>query len=415
VKIVSLKSENIKRLKAVEITPNGQDVVLVGGRNAQGKSSVLDSIEYALGGKPSVERPIRDGEKKGRVVLETETLRVTRTFTEKGSSLVVEDLNGGKHSSPQATLDKLFGALAFDPLAFSRQPAREQAETLKALVGIDLTPLDDARKITFDDRTMVNREVKALEAQVAAMPAETVEPVSVAELSAELQRRNEQNGKWRELQAEVASLAKSIGRTAERIAEIDERIAALQVERKKQEQDLFDFRAELECVNRARETTAEMDTAEIVQQITQAEAINSRAARCRQRRELETQLAGKRNEADGLTAKLAAIDDEKRLSLAEAKFPVPGLAFDDTGVTFGGVPFAQCSSAEQLRVSVGIGLATNKDLRVMLIREGSLLDADSMEIIAEMARAADAQFWVEVVSNDGAGCTVVIEDGMVAA
>ena len=50
-KINLLKAENIKRLVAVEIQANGEPVVVIRGRNGAGKSSVLDSIAFALGGK----------------------------------------------------------------------------------------------------------------------------------------------------------------------------------------------------------------------------------------------------------------------------------------------------------------------------------------------------------------------------
>jgi len=415
VKIVSLKSENIKRLRAVEIHPNGQNVVVIGGRNAQGKSSVLDAIEYALGGKPKVERPLRDGATKGYIVLETEELRITRNFTAKGSTLVVEDLKGGKHSSPQATLDKLYNALSFDPLAFSRQPAREQAEALKALVGIDLTPLDNDRKQAFDERTLVNREVKSLEAQLSAMPAETIEPVSVAELTAELEAGMSAINNLRQMQDDRNASLQECNRFTAQVKDIDEQILALQKQRAKLVSAAVAAREKAESILRDLEALGDApDLSGIRTRIHDAESINARAAQSQKRRELETHLAGKRDESANLTAKIDAIDEEKRLSLAEAKFPVNGLAFDENGVTFNGVPFAQCSSAEQLRVSVAIGLAMNKELNVMLIREGSLLDQDSMAVIAEMAESAKAQFWIEVVSNDGAGCTVVIEDGMVA-
>jgi len=93
--------------------------------------------------------------------------------------------------------------------------------------------------------------------------------------------------------------------------------------------------------------------------------------------------------------------------------PVEGLAFDPDGVTYQGVPFSQCSAAEQMRVSMAVALAMNPSLRVCLIRDGSLLDSDSLEIIREMAEAADAQVWLERVS-EGADCQVIIEDGAIA-
>jgi hypothetical protein len=106
------------------------------------------------------------------------------------------------------------------------------------------------------------------------------------------------------------------------------------------------------------------------------------------------------------------VDAGKTEKLAAAKFPVDGLSFDETGVTFGGLPFEQASSAEQLRISVAIGIALNPKLKVLLIRDGSLLDADSLKLVAEMAADSDAQVWVERV-DDTRKVGVVIEDGSV--
>lgn len=104
--------------------------------------------------------------------------------------------------------------------------------------------------------------------------------------------------------------------------------------------------------------------------------------------------------------------EEQTALLASAKFPVPGLAFDAEGVTLDGIPFKQCSQGQALRVSVAIGLAANPKLKVLLVRDGSLLDAKGLQLLAEMAAAAEAQVFVERV-GDGKECQVVIEDGHV--
>jgi hypothetical protein len=92
--------------------------------------------------------------------------------------------------------------------------------------------------------------------------------------------------------------------------------------------------------------------------------------------------------------------------------PIEGLALNEEGVTFNDLPFSQCSSAEQLRISVAMGLALNPKLKVLLIRDGSLLDEESMKALAEQAAAADAQVWLERV-GDKDKCAVIIEDGAV--
>lgn len=62
-KLISLEAENFKRLKAVRIEPNGNGITVISGNNANGKSSVLDAIQAAIGGKRATpEKPIRDGQ-----------------------------------------------------------------------------------------------------------------------------------------------------------------------------------------------------------------------------------------------------------------------------------------------------------------------------------------------------------------
>lgn len=170
-RIVKLEASNVKRLVAVEITPDG-NVIVIGGRNGAGKSSVLDSIAYALGGKDLVcERPLRAGADRGHVEVDLGDLVVRRTFTPSGGgSLTVSNKEGAVYKSPQAMLDKLVGRLSFDPLDFERMEAKRQLETLRALVGIDFSGIDAARAELYDERTAVNRTTKQLEARLATLP-----------------------------------------------------------------------------------------------------------------------------------------------------------------------------------------------------------------------------------------------------
>src|SRR4030042_253729 len=114
-RIIRLESENIKRLSAVAIEPSGS-LVVIGGKNEAGKSSFLDSIQYALAGGDSLPAmPIRRGEKKARVVADLGDIIVTRFFTATGSRLEVQNKEGAVFKSPQAILDRMTGKLSFDP------------------------------------------------------------------------------------------------------------------------------------------------------------------------------------------------------------------------------------------------------------------------------------------------------------
>jgi hypothetical protein len=156
----------------------------------------------------------------------------------------------------------------------------------------------------------------------------------------------------------------------------------------------------------------ETDTAALTAKLDQVGALNQKLRENQQAEEANAALTALRDKAEELTAKLAEIDAKKRAKLDGAKYPVQGLALGDDGILFNGLPFAQASSAEQLRVSVGIGLASNPRLRVLLVRDGSLLDPASLAMMREMAESAEAQVWIERVSK-GDECTVIIQDGRI--
>jgi len=163
-KIVELKSSNIKKIKAVELQLDAnKNVVLITGRNGQGKTSILDSIWYALGGKKAVQdKPIRDGEEKGEIEIDVDGYLVKRSFTEKGSYLTVNSKEGQKYSNPQEFLDYIMGNLSFDPLEFSRMDGRKQIDELNKIVGIDLNAFDQKKKDLTQERLMVGREMKTI-------------------------------------------------------------------------------------------------------------------------------------------------------------------------------------------------------------------------------------------------------------
>lgn len=421
-KIVSLKAENVKRLSAVEITPDG-NMVVIGGKNGAGKSSVLDSIMYALGGQSAVaKRPIRNGQESASVTVELDDLIVTRKWTEKGSKLVVKNGDGATFSSGQAILDRLVGRLSFDPLGFSRMKPADQAATLRDLVGIDHSDLDAKRAKLYSERTDINREVKRLAGAIESTPKHDdapEEPVSVAGLMKELEEGQAVNTKKAESARQLAELGRELADEMEGVESLDGQIADLERQLTAAKEDRADTVARRDKLKEEHadfqalcEKMPTFDCEPIHKQIAEADGINAKVRANAERANLSGQHQAEVKISEGLTAQIDAIDKQKADDLAAAEFPLDGLSFDETGVSLAGVPFEQASSAEQLRASVAIGLAMNPELRVVLIRDASLMDADSMALVAEMAAEKDAQLWVERVGY-GEECTVIIQDGAV--
>lgn len=418
-RIIRLEASNVKRLKAVAIEPQGP-VTVVGGRNAAGKTSVLDAIAIGLGGhKLAPPRLLREGQDKAEIQIELDDgLLVTRSETADGKrQLVVQrKRNGAPERSPQRVLDALLGQRAFDPTTFNALRPREQYETLCELIGIDLDNYHAARKKIYDERTVVSREAK--QARIVADEAERYPeapeaPLDMATVQAELQAAYKQNREVDEWESNIANQRDAIAELGESVATLTATIERLQKQLFEQQATLTERRAKLmELANQGgkqrRDPTAlEKRCAELSQ-------INAKVAANQRAEALDRSAEECKAKADDLTLRIDRLDREVERQLEQAHYPLDGLGVAEGYVTLNGLPLEQASSAEQLRVSVAIACALNPTLRVMLVRDGSLLDDDSMRLLAELAEQYDAQVWVERVGDGDAGA-VIIEDGLVRA
>jgi predicted ATP-dependent endonuclease of OLD family len=405
-KIVSLAAENFKRLIAVEITPTG-NMVQITGKNGSGKTSLLDALWVALAGAGVAQPvPIRTGEKSARIRLDLGEIIVTRTFkkTEGGAvttAITVENADGARFPSPQRMLDDLLGSLSFDPLAFARMAPREQFNELRRFVpGVDFDAIEAQNKADYATRTDVNRRWKQAETRAAAItvPPVTGEPLDEAALVDELQRAGEQN----------AAIARAVAaKEASQRAEAQYLTEADHLEQKARE---LRAAAKVEAAKPIPAAGVPVDVSAIRARIEKAHEAAGHRAKLDERERL-------RAEADALEAESAALslameqrEEAKQAAVAAAKMPVPGLGLADGAVTLDGVPFEQASDAEKLKVSVALAMASNPKLRVVRVRDGSLLDADSLQLLGEMADTFDMQCWVESVSN-GEKVGFVIENG----
>ena len=447
--IVELYASNVVRLKAVRIRPDG-NVVIVGGRNEQGKSSVLNAIEMAIGGGKSIpEKPIHDGATKAEIILDLGDIKVERTFTLKGTNLKVYEKAGDEWvmvASPQAMLDKLYSRIALDPLEFTRMKEADQAETLRKAVGIDLTAFTAKRNDAYARRTEIGRERDRFDALAKGIACEAKHddaPKDVAEIESRIKGCNAEFDKRDELKvayddealevkrlenareecAKTAAQARDGKAYAEvKIAELQKEIARLDSIIKANESTHESFGAKIaEAQSAAGAALKKLnafvapDLATLTEELNKARAFNAEIEKAKTKRKHADDAENAARAFDGLTQDIEDIDAERNRIIAKAlkSFKVPGVSFNaDGGVMVDGFPLKQASSARQLQISTAIGLAINPNLKVLLIRDGSLLDAERLKAVAEMAEEAGAQIFIERVGK-GEECSVIIEDGEV--
>lgn len=463
-KIINLQAENIKRLKAVEITPQGNAVVL-GGENGAGKSSVLDSIMMALGGGRTIcEQPIRDGETRASIRLDLGKYVVERKFTKGKSYLTVTQADGAEIKSPQAMLDELIGSLSFDPLAFDRLDKKQRLEQMRKIAGIDTTQVDADIELQKQEAAIARKKCTQAKARWESLTfpdGAPTEEVSISELSEKLEQERrlardldakkqerhqvlEQISKGEKMfddcnkcvpvTEKSKSLVQSIEYNNERIVSITKQISelnakleeeqsnkeklrsslvsSLEADRKLVEDGLATRRAKLENLAREIFAIGEPKTTEAEDALRNGESRNQ-AARARiAKKQANAEFSKAESELDEIKKDLEKLENDKRKMLQSGKFPVPGIGLSDDGVTLDGVPWEQASSGQRLKASVSMGLALNPTLRVLLVRDAALLDQKAIKEITDLAGTADAQLWIERVGS-GPEVTVMIEDGEV--
>jgi AAA domain len=426
-KIIKLTASNVKRLKAISFTPNGH-INRISGANGSGKTSVLDAIVWALTGTSTVpSQPVRKDSGKAEIVIDLGDIVITRRFVEGGSRngvLAIESKDGKtRYQGPQDMLDKLMGEISFDPLAFLRMHPSKQFEVLYKMVLPDVDPktLNIQKHPDYLMRRDLKKEVTALETRRDAilipdgLPLEKRDEAGllrqlgeVGEYNARIEREKRQR---EDIAESVLIDTEAMHEKVRKIKALEDEIALLRTQIKEEGNVL----ARTQRIMEKWEPLPEpKNAAHYTEAITQAKAINAAIDKRLQRDELEGQIEELEKRITTLSKNLDAHEAANTKAIEEAHFPVEGLGFGDDEVLYNGFPFNQVSNADQIRASVAIGIAANPKLRVMQIKDGSLLDDASLKILAEMAWEKDVQMWIEQVDTSGK-IGVYLEDGEVKA
>ena len=405
-KIIKLYAENVKRIKAVEIQPT-ENVIVISGKNGQGKTSVLDSIWFALGGgnaMKDVPEPIRKGEPSAEVRLELDNLIVTRTWNTAGNTYLKVETKDTMTSlkSPQAVLDALMDKVAFDPLEFSRMGAIEQRTVLMKSVGLydEFQKIDNLKATLYEERTNIGRELKqhealakSLEEDFTGVPNQQIEVESYME---ELNQANEHN-------KNIMRFNSDLKISGERVEGYRYEIERLNAEIDK---ETYIFKAIGEKLNLMQE----IPEAKIQQKIIELNTANRKVEKKKQYIKECASVKDFQEQYKGATEYIEDFEVQKRALLGKANMPVTGLTVSENEILYKDIPFTQIAESEKLKISLAMVIAQKPELRVVRITDGSLLDNDNMEVLKSVATRFDFQIWIEQVSDSGT-VGIYIEDG----
>lgn len=416
VSIASLELENVKRVRAVELQPNEKGLTVLGGRNGQGKTSVLDAIAYALGGeRMRPDRVTRDGSAtpaKMRVELSNGIVCERKG---KNSSLTVTDTTGMKGG--QRLLDEFIGEFALNLPKFLNMSDREKADYLLKTLGIADQLADADRKVAEAnaERTEIGRRARAARKMAEDSPFHEGVPGETLDVSALLDEQmfaHETNQaiefKRREVEAKRAEserMAAEVERLARELADATERMAIASSRSETVTGELEGLEADLANMEPADEQAA-------AEAVREAEAVNEMVRQNTARAEMLADADRLDGEYRAAGARVAKAKEELLSLLADADLPLDGLAVEEGVLRFNGSAWGDMSGSEQLRVATAIVRELKPECGFVLVDKLEQFDPQQLAEFGEWASGQGLQVIGTRVAVDDT-CTVVIEDGRV--
>lgn len=402
VKINSLEIENVKRVRAVKIVPTQNGLTVLGGRNNQGKTSILDSIAWALGGnrfRPS--NPQREGSVIPPTLKVTLNNGIVVERKGKNSDLKVTDPSGQK--AGQQLLDSFVEQLALDLPKFMASSGKEKAQTLLKIIGVDeqLAKLDYEETSKFNERQAVGRIADQKTKFAKEMPYFEEVPkelVSVSEMIYQQQEilvRNGENQRKRE----------NLHRLEEKMQQINEQMESLLKQQTQVQNDLQIAR--MDAVDLHDESTAELE-----RNISEVEEINRKVRANLDKEKAEEDAKQYENQYMALTNDIEKIRKQKNDLLANADLPLDELSVEDGELIYKGQKWDGMSGADQMKVSTAIIRKLNPQCGFVLLDKLEQMDVETMQEFNHWLEAEGLQAIATRVSTGGE-CSLIIEDGYV--
>lgn len=402
-KINRLEIENVKRIKAVKIEPRENGLTLIGGNNNQGKTSVLDSIAWALGGerfKPS--QATREGSviPPNLHIVMNNGLVVERKG--KNSALKVTDPNGNKGG--QQLLNEFVEQLALDLPKFMESSGKEKAQTLLQIIGVgdQLVELEKEEKELYQERLYIGRTADQKEKFAKEQPyfpeapKDLISPSDLIRQQQEILTRNGENQRKRE----------NLHKLEQDSQKINDALSELLAKQKKIEEDLRIAR--LSATDLQDESTAELEDS-----ISNIEEINRKVRANLDKEKAEDDAKGYRSQYNELTEKINDLRSKKNSLLDSAELPLPELSVADGELIYKGQKWDNMSGSERLKVSTAIVRKLNPDCGFVLLDKLEQMDMETLKEFGLWLESEGLQAIATRVST-GDECSIIIEDGYVA-
>lgn len=409
VKINKLEIENVKRVKAVMIEPTANGLTILGGNNNQGKTSVLDSIAWALGGnkfKPS--KPTREGSMNPpslRVEL-SNGLIVERKG--KNSDLKVTDPAGGR--AGQQLLDSFVEEFALNLPKFMESTPKEKAATLLRIIGVGdkLYALDNQESQLYNERLTIGRvadQKKKFAAEQPQYPEAPNDLVSIADLITQQQTILARNGENAQKRLNQEKIKNELHQSEARLAQLKEALAAEEAVHDKLMGDYI-------IANKSIEDLVDESTAEIEQSIANIEEINRKVRANLDKAKAEEDAAEFAAKYEALSVEIQKVRDERSQLLESADLPLPGLSVEDGELVFEGQKWDNMSGSQQLRISTAIVRKLKPDCGFVLLDKLEQMDLPTLTEFGQWLESVGLQAIATRVSS-GEECQIIIEDGYV--
>lgn len=416
IKINKLEIENVKRIKAVKIEPTKDGLTIIGGKNNQGKTSVIDSIAWALGGdryKPS------QASREGSVIppnlhiVMSNGLVVERKG--KNSSLKVTDPNGNKGG--QQLLNEFVEQLALDLPKFMESSGKEKAHTLLQIIGVgdQLAALEKEEKELYNRRLTIGQiadQKKKFADEQTYYPEAPKELVSPSELIRQQQEILARNGENQRKRDRLNEITMNKHKVFDDIGRLDEQIATLQ----KQKEELTEeydqaVRDEETAMKTVRELQDE-STAELEESIANIEEINRKVRANMDKDKAEDDAREYKDQYNALTVEITDVRQKQIDLLKSAELPLTELSVKDGELIYKGQQWDNMSGSDRLKVSTAIVRKLNPKCGFVLLDKLEQMDEDTLNEFGHWLEQEGLQAIATRVST-GDECSIIIEDGYV--